>query len=91
MLITPVTVLPPPQSPNQPEAVANGLHNVQVQAVAPITANAITPAAKDESSDKAKKRRKDDEHPSQNPSGDTDEGDPDNEAKSRGENLNLSV
>lgn len=82
MQVTPVplpattTVVPPQQT------VTNGLHNVQVQAVQPITQNAIAPTPETYKGERTKERkdREGREKGKNNHTGDQ-----------RGENLNLSV
>lgn len=81
MQVTPVplpattTVVPPQQ------VVTNGLHNVQVQAVQPITQNAVAPTPSAQKNDKLKERRERNGREKQQASG----GD------HRGENVNISV
>lgn len=81
MQVTPVplpavtTVVP------QQQAVTNGLHNVQVQAVQPITQNAVAPAPETHKGERTKERKDRNGREKQQ----------ENHAEHRGENVNITV
>lgn len=82
MQVTPVPLPATTTVVPQQQTVTNGLHNVQVQAVQPITQNAVAPTPETYRGQRAKERKDRDGR---------ERGKNDHSGDHRGENLNLSV
>ena len=81
MQVTPAPPLPPGSAAaTQPQAVQTNLHQVNAQATAPISQQAVSPTDKGEKSNKS--RKKDDKDPKDNSR---------KKKEDRGNSLNMSV